>query len=195
MDDYQKARQKERDELNTLAQGITSYLEGWAALPVFTRAHITNGTATFGITIDAYGKRGRVEVYGTYPQYPSRDSNRGYYPLSGEDTPRITCALARGAEAIAKDIKNRFLPKFLACHNLAVERIAQSEARLDAEETAMHRLADILGEEFKHGEVRFNHNDFWGTISPAGVDTVTFELRRVPVDLAAKICELLKGGD
>lgn len=194
MDDYQKARQKEREELNTLAQGIASYLV-WEALPIeegSNRAYITNGTAMFGITIDAYGNRNRVEIYGIYPQYIQRENSNQGYPLSGEDPPHITCALARGAEAVAKDIERKFLTKFIACHNLAVERIAQSEARLDAEEAVMFRLAGILEAELKHGEIRFSHNDIWGTISSVSKDAVTFEIRRVPIALAVKICDLLR---
>lgn len=199
MNDYQKEQQEQAHRLNELAQGIASHLDGWEAQPFEennNRAHITHETgATFGITIDAYGKKDRVEVYGIYPHYPYRkngNANRGY-PLSGVDTPRITCALSRGPEAIAKDIERRFLNKYIRCYELAVERIAQDEEYQNDQEACISRLADILGVSTTRSEIYYNHNNIWGTIKPNGRDDVTFELRRVPTAIAAKICEVLKG--
>ena len=199
MSDYQQEREQARQQLNSLALGIASHLDGWEAQPIEegnNRAHITHETgATFGLTVDAYGNRERVEVYGIYPNYPPRETGYGSrgYPLSGVDTPRITCALSRGPEAIARDIERRFLDSFIKCYELAVERIAADEEYLNDEEAAVSRLADILGVGLTRGEVRYNCNDIGATISPNGRDSVKFELWHVSTDIAAQICEILKG--
>jgi len=198
MNDYQKRLQEHRERLAALVQGIASHLDGWEALPIGEqrgRAYIEHETgAKFGITLDAYGNKERVEVYGTYPHYPHRKNGKGNrgYVLSGEDTPRITCALSREAEAIAKDITRRFLGEHIRCHELAVERIARDERYQDDQEAIMLSLADILGEKVgNHGNIYYNRNDIWGQIEPNGRDDVKIELRRVPAHVAAKICELL----
>jgi len=197
MNDYQKEQQAHRDLLWGLAQGIASHLDGWEAVSEETnsgRGRIEHETgAAIGLHVDGYGKRGRVEVYGRYPSHPRRKNNNGYgsYPLSGVDTPKITCAIKRGHEAIAKDITRRFMDKHLNCHELAVKRIAEQEEYLDDRDAMMFKLADFLGVETK-GTTIYAY-DPSTTIKNPTRDTVTFEIRSVPADMAVKICELLKG--
>jgi len=196
MNDYQKQQQAHRDLLWSLAQGIASHLNGWEAISEETnsgRARIEHDTgAAIGLHVDDYGKRDRIEVYGRYPQYPRRKNNSSYggYPLSGVDTPRITCAIKRGHEAIAKDIERRFMDKHLHCHELAVTLIADQEAYLDDQDAMMLKLADLLGVETTKGNIYAY--DPSTTIKNPTRDTVTFEIRGVPLDIATKICKLLK---
>ncbi len=145
---------------------------------------------SLSICVDSCGKKDRVEVSGDYPHYPRRKNghNNGS-PLRYDDTPRITCAIKRGHEAIAKDITRRFLDDHIDCHERAVELIAQNEQYMDDQEAIMLSLADIMGEEVRpHGSIYIKS----GEIKPYGRDTVSIKLRSVPAHVAAQICKLLK---
>ena len=200
MNDYQKEQQAHRDLLWGLAQGIASHLDGWEAVSEETnsgRARIEHETgAAISLHVDDYGKRDRVGVYGRYPNHPRRKNNGGSgygsYPLSGVDTPNITCAISRGHEAIAKDITRRFMDKHLDCHELAVKRIAEQEGYLDDQEAMMLKLADFLGVETR-GTTIYTYGTPSIVIKNPTRDTVTFEIRSVPLDIAVQICEVVKG--
>jgi hypothetical protein len=115
----------EDKELLALAGAIAANLTGWQLHPpndghwaiLFKRDEMC-----FNIARDNSGKRDRINVstWG-WPQYtkyeqgdePRKDTifpNSLYDPK--EESPSISCAIARGGEAIAREITRRFIPDY-----------------------------------------------------------------------------------
>ena len=125
----------------------------------------------------------RLFVAGIYP---------GNHLPFGTEHPRITVAVSRGAEAIAKDIERRFLPQYLPLFEQNMQAKADDEEFRRKETAARDSLAEALD-----GEIVFDHSirfagpdNSYGTMTVGG-DTVTVELRSLGVESAKRLAHFL----
>ena len=104
-------------------------LYGWKHVAMLTKAD----GATLHLYIDS-SPTPRVNASGAFPA--------GY----GCDVRTITVAIAQGPERIARHIRSRFLPEYLASYAQAVEHATRSAAHEKVRQEALQRLAAIAGE-------------------------------------------------
>ena len=74
---------------------------------------IANGSAMIQFRVSGPDGNRRIAVSGVYP---------GNYLPWGIDTPSITVAMNRGAEVLAKEIRRRFLSKYLTLFDLNTKK-------------------------------------------------------------------------
>lgn len=116
------------------------------------------------------------------------------------NAPSITVAIARGPEAIAKDIAKRFLPEYLRVFQLAVDKV-QADTDYDAAITAnLQRLASVAGEKLPseqnyRGEVNKNFtlhigNNYY-TVTASAKDC-SLKLDNLTIEQATYIIKYLR---
>jgi hypothetical protein len=130
----------------------------------------------------------RVQVQTCFPW------SSGSYHRSVESR-HITCALARGAEDVARDIARRLLPGYLeelAEDRRRAERVEADENRrqvmllryerlVPRSQIIEHSQSVYLGMKEGHGEVRPSHDGYRATV----------KLEVIPMDLAEQILHTL----
>lgn len=91
----------------------------------------------------------RLHISGEYETGPSELSVSQH----GIERPSITVGMRRPVEAIAKEIKSRFLPGYDAACALLAERVREATERRDSQRAITDRLARIAGVEVRkvHG--------------------------------------------
>ena len=116
------------DILN-LATEIADALDGWQVSD--SQPTSLDGPAGAGLYLRApYWEKDRIVVGACWPAADVNGQHETFQPYFSSygsnptKAPRITCAIARGAEAIAKDIVRRFLPQYLPLYEQQVERMA-----------------------------------------------------------------------
>ena len=195
------------DTLLEFAQQVAEALgHGWTAHGVNgnnARAIIENpnttpeGIAAFYVGCDHcwWERSDRVEVTGRYPGYKGRPVLNSYE----DDFPRITCAVDRGAEAVAREIERRFLPRYWPLAEKALELAAHYERENATAGEAARDIAEIVGGEVSvDGQrlldtpsVRFSKDGggngrMYGKMEVHG-DEVNLDMSGVPVALAERI--------
>lgn len=133
---------------------------------------------------------GRLEVSGTYPY---RDGTSFVAP--DNKAQNITCAVSKAPAQVARDIRKRFLPKYLASHQKAcqaerayLERKAKHRAQLD-------EIAKVIGDHTPGPDAErvYIHNsphDVGGHVETYQ-DRMHLDIQRVPWDLGMQILRLL----
>jgi hypothetical protein len=101
---------------------------------------------------------GRVRISGKYPRLYDRHRMVGYAIPYGEHPPSITCAVSRGAEAIAQDVERRLLPDYRVLLEKVWSIIAQYRMRNEATKRAAGRLIALFPEET---DVRAREGQDW----------------------------------
>ena len=209
--DYQKEKEMQQELREELAPQIAAALSNllaqtWAHKPPPDRDWYTYITGPRGCGIHASvdsHNGGRLAIIGLWPD-PIRDT-RGthtFYPY--KDRPRITVAFGRGAQAIAKDITRRFLPKYLPMWEQAVQRRDAYKNESKREQEFLDRLAAAGGAKATHEagqpEVRiwqrgrFDEPQATATVSfypDADNPTVELKLENIPVTSAETILALV----
>ena len=119
-------------DLVRLAQDIAKELgDGWTFKPLdepYPTQYITGpNEAELAIRIETYGSRkGRIEVHGNFHIGRNREfiDVRDWNHTTSErcKLPEISVSGNRGAEAIAKEIKRRFLPEYLPLLQKAIDK-------------------------------------------------------------------------
>ncbi|WP_030277106.1 hypothetical protein [Streptomyces sp. NRRL B-24484] len=128
-----------------------------------------------------------ITVVGRYPDVPGHFTDRR--------RPRIAFNLSRPLDTLARDIRRRFLPEFLAAHERAVNELhARAVAGGRREDLALSLLARFPNGGW-HGESRSGHHETYVDLEPSGgayahvemhgaEETVSVQLHRVrPQDL------------
>lgn len=110
--------------------------------------------AQISISIETYGaQKGRIKVHGNYHMQlngrlqfiDAREYGQG---SERESFPEITCSATKGVDAVAKDIKRRFLPDYMRILKKAIERRNQYQASNDQTLATLRALAkDVLSPE------------------------------------------------
>jgi hypothetical protein len=165
-------RRKKMPQAKTLlefAQQVAPWLgQRWSALPGphgYGNYAVLSGPDGEALTLrgDGYNWAAsrRACITGSYPRYNGRPV------LNTRDLPRITAALERGPQAIARDIERRFLTQYRQLVQEAREiRDRYAERNAQARELA-RRFAEAVGEEvsentgcdlIEHYRIRF-HTD------------------------------------
>jgi hypothetical protein len=132
----------EKNELHRIARDLEAFLPGWSLSwdpderPRFALFEGPDG-AGFYVELDQRTNPARLAVHGRYPAPYCPDPAR---------RPRITVGSARPAEAIAADVRRRFLPAYLALYTQLRERRQRAEEREHRDAAIRAELAGILGE-------------------------------------------------
>jgi hypothetical protein len=160
--------------------------------------------AELAIRIETYGSRkGRVEVHGNFHIGRNREfiDVREWNHSTSErcKLPEISVSGTRGAAAIAKEIKRRFLPEYLPLLQKAIEKRDAANAHEDKTRANLVTLAAIVNarvpEERDRTTTSFYHNDkAYGDIQCCG-DSVTLKLSSLTVEQAKRILTMLKEGE
>jgi hypothetical protein len=148
-----------------------------------------------------YEKHDRVEISGSLNIGKGGEHVTLYEGSSRLNPPSITVARTRGAEAIAKAIKSRFLPEYTRIFGLAVQQVAANRI-YDTQVTAnLQRLAKASGnvvstKENEHcREVRTSFTlsigEVYGT-AHASTSTAQLELRCLTMTEAEHILTYLR---
>ena len=114
-----------------LAQEIADALDGWQVSDEQPTSNIQlDGPAGTGLYLSKpYWEKGRVVVGARWPAADVNGQHETFQPYFSSygsnptKAPHITCAMSRGAAAIAKDIERRFLPQYLPLYEQQVERM------------------------------------------------------------------------
>jgi hypothetical protein len=109
--------------------------------PAWNGVRITDGLGHGYLLAQVRGNAGRVEVWMVFP--PTR------YWFGDDDRNPITCARARGPEAVAADIARRLAPRYEAL----LAKCAEWDAQRDAEDSARLSLARAIAAAFPAGAV------------------------------------------
>jgi hypothetical protein len=155
--------------------------------------------AELSIRIETYGARkGRVEVSGNFHIGRNRQfvDVREWNGSERTKLPEISVASERGAQAIAKEIKRRFLPEYLPLLAKAIARRDESNTYEDKSRANLATLAAIVNArvpaERDRTSTSFYHNDrAYGDIQVSG-DSVTLKLSSLSVEQAKQILALVK---
>jgi hypothetical protein len=214
-EEWQKQRKELREKRTALAKAIAKALGGtletYKDADAFDEMRYQKVTLE-GRTIGLYFDHDRIEVSGAWPmERDTLGAMRTMRPRDlgvinyNEEEPRIGCSASKGAEAIAKDIKRRFLPAFTRIYDACVERIAKNEEHgniaLKAARELCKRfgsLKDLKGEgqaaSFWHSETGAVTVNAWndGRVSVAFAHRLT----GLTIEQAEQILRVLqKGGE
>lgn len=206
--DYEKEKELQQELRQELAPQIAAALsellaQTWTHAP---REEVSRYTCITGpdgcglhVDLDTWPKKPRLNITGQWPK--SIGDGRGrhsFYPY--QDQPHITVAFGRGAQAIAKDISRRFLPKYLPMWEQMVEQRASYMDENKREQEVLARLAAAGGVTHKGTAVRI-----WERCKiddPRATATVSFcpdkhnptvdlKLENIPVSTAETIMALV----
>jgi hypothetical protein len=208
---YERENIERLSNLKTLYRAVASHLSGWAAF-----SESRNGNETLGIrntTISGMGvhlkiedgaNRGKVLVTGEWPQ---DGPNGAYMPPSSvqENSPSIRVALARGPEAIAKEITKRFLPDYIRIWHLCKGKL---DNNLAYEKRKLDNWARIAKKVYqpheRNGEPRAsirvgpsnvrggrNLDLGYGDIYMESENSVRLDIWSLPVSIALAVLDLL----
>lgn len=132
--------------------------------------------------LNPYNHAGRVVIRGSYPQGTWSNKRVG----------AITVALARGPEAIVKEIKRRLLPEYLPSF-AAASRAEQESLAYQARCTAaLKELADVLGVAvYRDGQSAYYYRDNISAEVRSVHDTSASLELSVPQELAKIILALV----
>lgn len=158
--------------------------------------------ARIRITVGGWQKEGRVTLRGLWPKFAD---GAEYCSTKSFD---ITCALARGPEAIAKDVERRLLPvydpEFAEAFQYVKERnIRDVEASLVADRVARSiggRVSDKNGLRRGDGIAIFDHPNAVRrlVVHPAYQDqpaSVSFTAHDIDPNIAVEILNLIRASE
>jgi len=156
--------------------------------------------AELAVRVETYGSRkGRIEVHGNFHIGRNREfiDVREWNHQTSErcKLPEISVAGNRGPQAIAKEIKRRFLPEYLPLLQKAIEKRDAANSYEDKCRQNLTVLAKIVNarvpEERDRTTTSFYHNDkAYGDIQVSG-DSVTLKLSSLTMEQAKQILTLI----
>jgi hypothetical protein len=194
-------------DLVQLTQDIAKELgSDWTFKPLdepYPTQYITGpNEAELAIRIETYGSRkGRIEVHGNFHIGRNREfiDVRDWNHSTSErcKLPEISVSGTRGAAAITKEIKRRFLPEYLPLLQKAIDKRDAAHSYEDKTRANLTVLAAIVNAhvptERDRSTASFYHNDkAYGDIQASG-DSVTLKLSSLTMKQAQQILTLLTG--
>jgi hypothetical protein len=196
-----------------LAEAIAHYLstleETWTAEPYPSDRrgdlYYLRGPDGEELLVKSYEGGRRVRVTGNYPQYNHHNPLSFQFTYGDLDRPEITCAVDRGAETIAKEIRRRFLADYRACLEEArrlVRKYERHDQQIRETTLAIAGALDLSEESIRwnrsHGNVTARPKLHFSTgdhvradFDVHGGDSVEIDLNGVPPDLALRIAEVV----
>jgi hypothetical protein len=197
MTDYSQLIQLTKDVAFFLNEGETAPV--WTFKPMdepYPTQYITGpNEAELAIRIETYGARkGRIEISGNF--HIGRDRQfvdvREWNGSERSKLPGISVSGERGAQAIAKEIKRRFLPEYLPLLAKAIARRNESNTYEDKTRANLPMLAEIAGARVPEERGRTTTYFTGGDIQVSG-DSITLKLSSLSVEQAKQILEMMKG--
>lgn len=142
----------------------------------------------------------RYEITG---QWLKTEGYGEHSPLGyNEQRPSITCTRKKTPSQVAKDIMGRFMPVYFPLHEKS-RKLRQGHIEyMGAKTNSVHQITEAIkkaGRTCKantNGEIRvgdFATNSF-GSVKISS-DSANMDISNVPIDLMAKICELIAKED
>lgn len=133
--------------------------------------------------------KSRIRVTGVYPgELPYGYRHDGAYGT--EKPPYITVSIDRGMTVIAKEIRRRFLPKYLPLLTLCKENQAAEEAHKKKKAETKEMLVTAFD-----GKIIFDHSIHFRVASCYGVievnSSIDVKLEDMSLDAALKLAEFL----
>jgi hypothetical protein len=193
------------EELVQLTKDIAKELGGaWTFKPLdepYPTQYISGpNEAEIAVRIETYGSRkGRVEINGNF--HIGRDREfidvREWNHSTSErcKLPEISVSGTRGAVAITKEIKRRFLPEYLPLLQKAIEKRDAATSWEDKTRANLITLAAIVNAsvptERDRTTASFYHNDkAYGDIQCSG-DSISLKLSSLTMEQAKRILSML----
>src|SRR4029077_333144 len=197
MTDYTNLIQLTKDVAFFLNEGDTT--PAWTFKPMdepYPTQYISGpNEAELSIRIETYGSRkGRVEVHGNFHIGRNREfiDVREWNGSERAKLPEISVSGERGAQAIAKEIKRRFLPAYLPLLAKAIARRVEANTYEDKTRANLAMLAEIVGARLPEDHGRTTTYFTGGDIQVSG-DSITLKLSSLSVEQAKQILEMMKG--
>lgn len=192
--------------LQGLAERICIYFPGWNVRCVQSTSFQLDGPGGRGMIFWACAGTVRLDAPASI-----RLEIGGIYDLNAyiraEDKPRITLSAKKGAEAIAKDVQRRFLPKYEAVFVPALKTHNETMRLRDARNRVLIDLAQVFGWKVvddQHGKIKHIEEAPYRSRADAilgnsmrpheedGQWYVDLELKRIPVGVAYRIADAFK---
>lgn len=136
---------RDRSAAMKLARALAPLLPGWVAeyRDDHDCAYLLRGDgATIALDVGGYRRDGRVCFWGLAPAY--KDGNRYW---GGGPRVEITCDATRPVDAIARELRRRFLPRYDHAFAEGLAYVTKADAAMDEAEAVAARLAGIVGGE------------------------------------------------
>lgn len=196
------------DYIHDLAKEVSGFLgHGWfyevqrlqdgEPLPVTAYLRHADGYGLYLKLI--WNKPDRIEVSGIWPKDAKGQLMIPYIPYGAsakQHRPEITVALARGAEAVAEEIKKRFLPEYIPKWKEQAELARTNDEWASGQLALIERLAKAAGEnlgshERERRSFTMKVGGSWSDIEAHGPKDATLKLR-VTAGQAERIVKMLK---
>ena len=187
----------EKMNLATLAQLIAQNLEGWTweqhdKAPMQDSWQMLAGPDGAKIDLHFEKNHSRISIGGLYPH----DGN-GIYPWNASDRPAdITVSANREPSNIAREIKRRFLPAYLAAYRKGLELFTKTSAREQTKKELALKLAQLCGEDQHLRGLEFSHygsESFSFVVRVDGHNLVQLTIHSLPAQKAECVLRLLIG--
>lgn len=145
---------------------------------------------------DAYNKKDKLRISGTYP---SNARGEMYQLPYGVANPVIGVSIDRGGETIAKAIKTRLLPEYLPLLQKAIERNASHDAWKDKQAARTKELAAAFGVTDKLKPEHVNDGKFYSyssithgySIEGRVGGSIDLKIENISMETAKKIAEII----
>lgn len=140
-------------EQHQLARDMVDHLPGvWSYSDEESRAYYAVLRDRGGSGVRVRLNNGRIRVTGMWPDpiHGTHHTHQFEPDRHGGTCPAITCDPKRGAEAIAKDVARRFLPKYTTMWLKMLDKRAEQIAEDELESAAIQRLI-VAGASREHG--------------------------------------------
>jgi hypothetical protein len=190
------------EEGNAVLVPLTQYLaqalgEGWSVEPsegCWGHRLVGPNEARLYLSLEGDTKGDRINISGGFHIGRTKFGNSEFVrPKSGVPSD-ITVALARGNEAIAREIMNRYLPKYLAALAEArTQRDADNAYKVKQQSTlsCLALLAGSQAPDLQSHTVSLSIGEIYGDIEAYG-DSVTLKLRSMTRKQAGDVLTLLR---
>jgi hypothetical protein len=205
---YQKRKKQEAERYRKLYAAVVKHLDGWSIhmeggeIPAEYRYFLTDA-AGHGISMRRDNRPGKIRVRGHWPKYPddengSRFSSHSHPAQVNESAPEICATETRGPEAIAREIKRRFLPGYFRIWSLLQTRII-ADIEIDCRKrNNLQRVLDSTQIIKPYSLNQLNrvgiiHDGSYGSVWMDSPDSVRLELRSLPVEVACAVLKTLEG--
>jgi hypothetical protein len=189
---------EENTATHALAADVATHLSGWnynSPGEVNSWAEL-QGPDGMAVHLSKVWNKPRVHVTGRWPRLANGQPNRP------SESPSITIARDRGAEAIAQEIRRRFLPAYVAAYRTLKQQVDEDHVRHSAVKVELERLAEMIGQKIVNDGFSRGQGTIYG-YGPAGTGFhITFTsnfysqnckmvMDSVPFGLARQLVEIL----
>lgn len=151
---------------------------------------------SFSVMFDRHNNNGKLQVY---PHWPKDASGQENWPRTDDRPSAVNISASKPAEQIAKDIERRFLPAYFEAWDKQQAQVNERNVYNERKLANIDRIAKETGgkvsrREHDHANLDWHFKNFdkgYVTNAQVSADTMQFEVRSVPIDVAIKILNLV----